>query len=164
MKTWVKVAVGAGVVVVLSYCRLYGSPEPQERGDGSDREGFKVVVTVEDPPEDLRPGLSATAKITTATRSHALSVPIQALTVRSRADLEQQPEKGSVQAAAPQNDASKKKDDEVQGVFVVRNKKVEFVGDEILTGSYKVLRTIKPGASVKIDNSAPKKEEEEGSS
>jgi HlyD family secretion protein len=36
-------------------------------------------------------------------------------------------------------------------------------GDEIITGSYKVLRTLKPGASVKIDNSAPKKAEEEGS-
>jgi HlyD family secretion protein len=33
-------------------------------------------------------------------------------------------------------------------------------GDEIVTGSYKVLRTMKPNASVKVDNSAPKKEEE----
>jgi len=32
-------------------------------------------------------------------------------------------------------------------------------GDEIVTGSYKVLRTVKPGTSVKIDNSAAKKEE-----
>jgi HlyD family secretion protein len=33
-------------------------------------------------------------------------------------------------------------------------------GDEIITGSYKVLRTLKNGASVKVDNSAPKKEDE----
>jgi HlyD family secretion protein len=33
--------------------------------------------------------------------------------------------------------------------------------DEIVTGSYKVLRTLKPGANVKINNEAPKKEEEE---
>ena len=33
-------------------------------------------------------------------------------------------------------------------------------GDEIVTGSYKVLRTLRPGASVKVDNTAPKKEEE----
>jgi len=32
-------------------------------------------------------------------------------------------------------------------------------GEEIVTGSYKVLRTMKPGTSVKVDNSAPKKEE-----
>jgi HlyD family secretion protein len=160
--------------------RSTGLSTSQQTTASQEAKDFKVVVTVQDPPEDLRPGLSATAKITTATRSHALSLPIQALTVRSRTALEQHPEKGSVQAAAPQNDSSKKKDDDLQGVFVVRNKKVEFVpvetgvagttdievlkglkdGDEVLTGSYKVLRTIKPGASVKIDNSAPKKEEE----
>ena len=33
-------------------------------------------------------------------------------------------------------------------------------GDEIVTGSYKVLRTLRPGTSVKVDNSAPKKEDE----
>ena len=33
-------------------------------------------------------------------------------------------------------------------------------GDEIVTGSYKVLRTLRPGASVKVDNTAPKKEDE----
>ena len=33
-------------------------------------------------------------------------------------------------------------------------------GDEVITGSYKVLRTLKPGTSVKIDNSTPSKEEE----
>src|SRR5262249_44628665 len=101
-------------------------------------------------------------------------------------ELEQKPTgKGSVQAAAPANDSAKdkSKDEEVQGVFVVSKGKAEFVpvstgiagntdievlqgvkpGDEIVTGSYKVLRTMKPGASVKVDNSAPKKEEEEGS-
>ncbi len=33
-------------------------------------------------------------------------------------------------------------------------------GDEVITGSYKVLRTLRPGSTVKIDNSVPKKEEE----
>jgi len=140
-----------------------------------------VVVTLQDPPEDLRPGLSTTAKITTATRSNVVTIPIQALTIRREEDLEAaSAEKGSVQAAAPQKDASKnKKESEVQGVFVIRDKKAQFVpvqtgitgttyievlsgltqGDEIVTGSYKVLRTVKPGTSVKIDNSAAKKEE-----
>jgi HlyD family secretion protein len=83
-----------------------------------------------------------------------------------------------VQAAAPV-DAAKQKE-EIQGVFVVRNKKAEFVpvetgisgttdievikgvqeGSEVITGSYKVLRTLKPGTSVKIDNTTPKKEDE----
>jgi HlyD family secretion protein len=134
---------------------------------------------------DLRPGLSTTAKITTATRSNALALPIQALTLRTKAQIEQQTNTpGSVHAAAPVANevASKgKKDDNVQGVFVIRNKKALFIpvatgitgttdlevldglkeGDEVITGSYKVLRTLRPGSTVKIDNSAPKKEEEE---
>ena len=87
-----------------------------------------------------------------------------------------------MQAAAPTKDPAKDKE-EVQGVFVLRNHKAEFVpvdtgvagttdievikglkeGDEIVTGSYKVLRTLRPGSSVKVDNAAPKKEEESSS-
>jgi HlyD family secretion protein len=159
--------------------RSTGVATSQSTSASQEAKDFKVVVTLSDPPEDLRPGLSTTAKITTATRSNVVTIPIQALTIRRQEDLETS-EKGSVQAAAPQKDAPKdKKNDEIQGVFVIRNKKAEFVpvqtgvagttdievlsglkdGDEIVTGSYKVLRTMKPGTSVKIDNSAPKKEE-----
>jgi HlyD family secretion protein len=160
--------------------RSTGVATSQQASASQEAKDFKVVVTLQDPPEDLRPGLSTTAKITTARRSKVVTIPIQALTIRREADLEAaNAEKGSVQAAAPQKDTSKgKSEDEVQGVFVVRNKKAEFVpvqtgvtgttdievlsglkeGDEIVTGSYKILRTMKPGASVKIDNSAKKEE------
>jgi len=165
--------------------RSTGVSTSQTESSSQEAKDFKVVVTLLDPPENLRPGLSTTAKITTATRSNALTIPIQALTVRRQADLVPITEKkGSVQAAAPAPVLSKNKDkdkDEIQGVFVIRNHKAEFVqletgiagttdievvkglkdGDEIVTGSYKVLRTLRPGASVKIDNSAPKKAEEE---
>lgn len=167
--------------------RSTGLATSQQTTASQEAKDFKVVVTLQTPPDNLRPGLSATAKITTATRSNALTIPIQALTVRRQADLEQKSsDKGSVEAAAPQKAASKDKDkdkDDIQGVFVIRNHKAEFVpvntgiagtteievlnglkeGDEIVTGSYKVLRTLRPGASVKVDNTAPKKEEEEGS-
>ena len=159
--------------------RSTGVSTSQATSTSEEAKDFKVVVTLADPPQDLRPGLSTTAKITTATRNSIVSVPIQALTVRTRADLAPKDSaKGSVQAAAPVDSAKQK--EEIQGVFVIRNKKAEFVpvetgisgttdievikgvqeGDEIITGSYKVLRTLKPGTSVKIDNSAPKKEEE----
>ena len=138
---------------------------------------FKVVVTLADPPENLRPGLSATAKITTATQKNALAIPIQAITIRQRGDLEKKgkKDKDSVQAASPQLNPAQAKE-ELQGVFVIRNKNAEFVpvetgvtgttdievtkglkeGDEIVTGSYKVLRTLRNGAAIKVDNSAPK--------
>src|SRR6266704_2369614 len=144
--------------------RSTGVSTSQQTSASQEAKDFKVVVTLQDPPEDLRPGLSATAKITTATRSQALTIPIQALTIRRQADLESKTENGAVQAAGPQNAASKQKDkykdkEEIQGVFVIRNGKAEYVpivagitgttdieilkglreGDEIVTGSYKVL-------------------------
>ncbi len=164
--------------------RSTGVSTSQQTSASQEAKDFKVVVTLQDAPENLRPGLSATAKITTATRSHVLTVPIQALTVRTRADLKASgTDKDAVQAAAPPKETSKPTvadKDEIQGVFVIRNRKAEFVpvdtgitgttdievlsglkaDDEIITGSYKVLRTLRPGTSVKIDNTAPKKEDE----
>jgi len=164
--------------------RSTGVSTSQSEAASQEAKDFKVVVTLQDPPQDLRPGLSATAKITTATRNAALTIPIQALTVRREADLqEDKNEKGSVQAATKPQISKQDEKKEIQGVFVIRNHKAQFVtvqtgiagttdievlsglkqGDEIVTGSYKVLRTLRPGTSVKIDNSAPKKEEDENS-
>ena len=163
--------------------RSTGVSTSQSNIASQEAKDFKVVVTLTDPPENLRPGLSTTAKITTATRKETLAIPIQALTVRQRGDLEKKDDKkkdkSSVQAASPQLTPAQQKE-ELQGVFVIRNKKAEFIpvetgitgttdievtkglkeGDEIVTGSYKVLRTLRNGAAIKVDNSAPKKEEE----
>src|SRR6202161_1987533 len=77
------------------------SPAPQSTAS-EEAKDFKVVVTVTDPPPDLRPGLSTTAKITTAARSGVLSIPIQALSVRTQAQLDlEKSTPGSVHAAAP---------------------------------------------------------------
>jgi HlyD family secretion protein len=43
---------------------------------------FKVVITLDEQVPDVRPGFTATAEITTATRKNVVAVPIQALTVR----------------------------------------------------------------------------------
>jgi HlyD family secretion protein len=162
--------------------RSTGVATSQAASTSEEAKDFKVVVTLTDPPTDLRPGLSSTAKITTAIRSSVLGVPIQAITVRTRADLmpKDAGKSNNVEAATSAPAEAAKQKEEVQGVFVIRNKKTEFVpvetgisgttdieitkglkeGDEVITGSYKILRTVKPGTSVKVDNSAPKKEEE----
>jgi len=81
--------------------RSTGVATSQASSTSEEAKDFKVVVTLTDPPPDLRPGLSSTAKIITATRSNTLSVPIQALTVRTQADLAPKDAgKNSVQAAA----------------------------------------------------------------
>src|SRR6202789_1374549 len=110
--------------------RSTGVATSQATSTSQEAKDFKVVVTLTDPPPDLRPGLSATAKITTATRASALAIPIHALTVRTQADLiskDKNASKSSVEAAnsAP-TDPSKVKEKN-QGVFVIRNKKAEFV-------------------------------------
>jgi HlyD family secretion protein len=168
--------------------RSTGVATAQQTTTSEEAKDFKVVVTLTDSPPDLRPGLSTTAKIMTASRGSVLAIPIQALSVRSKTQLAQeQAAPGAVHAAAPvSKDASKDKDyakdqkDDVPGVFVIRKKKAEFVpvttgiagtsdievvnglqeGDEVITGSYKILRTLRSGSSVKVDNSVPKKEDE----
>jgi len=149
------------------------------------------VVTLEAPPENLRPGLSTTAKIKTAEKKNVIAIPIQALAVRTRKDLDEAAKSGkkggssSVTLAAPPPAAvtGDPKKDEVQGVFVVHGKQAVFkpvdtgiagvtdievteglqAGDEIVVGSYKALRTLKPQAAVKVDNSAPKKPDDQQS-
>jgi HlyD family secretion protein len=145
---------------------------------------FKVVVTIDNPPLALRPGLSSSAKIQTDHKNGVLTIPIQALAVRTQKDLrEAEKDRGgnnvTLAASKPPavGDAQQKLD--IQGVFVVRGKKAEFVpvqtgitgvtdieitsglkdGDEIVIGNYKALRTLRPGASVKVDNSTPKRED-----
>ncbi len=159
--------------------RSTGVSTAQSTSSSQEAKDFKVVVTIENPPANLLPGLSTTARITTASRNNALAIPIQALTIRQKGDLTPENKgKDAVKAAAPASADSK---EELQGVFVLRNKKeATFVpvttgisgttdieitgglkeGDEIVTGSYKVLRTLRNGVSVKVDNtSGPKKED-----
>jgi HlyD family secretion protein len=134
---------------------------------------FKVVVTLSDPPARLRPGLSCTAKITTAVAKNAISIPIQAVVQRLPSDLET-PKPGTAEASGPsptRPDAITKQP--IQGVFVIRAGKAVFVpvktgvsgtdrievtsglqpGDQVITGPYKALRTIRNHAAIKVDNS-----------
>ena len=158
--------------------RSTGVAASQSAISSQEAKDFKVVVALDNPPDEIRPGLSCTAKITTATRPNVLSIPIQALTVRQKGDLEKKPEgKSAVQAASTKPDpaAEKAKKEEIQGVFVISGDKAVFrkvdtgitgatdievlsglkEGDEIITGTYQVIRTIRNEAQVKVDNKTP---------
>jgi len=168
--------------------RSSGLATTQSTTSTQEAKDFKVVVRLDSPPENLRPGLSTTAKIKTAEKKGVVAIPIQALAVRTRKDLEDaaknakgRGESGVTLAAPPPAAAGDPKKDEIQGVFVINGKKAFFrpvetgitgvtdievtkglqVGDEIVVGSYKALRTLKPEASIKIDNSAPKKPQDD---
>jgi len=129
----------------------------------------------------VRAGLSTTAKIETAQKKNVLTIPIQALAERTQEELDDaaNSKDANVTLAASKTSTSSAAKTSIQGAFIVRRDKAQFVrvqtgitgvsdievtgglqeGDEIVTGSYKALRTLKPGAAIKIDNNAAKTEE-----
>ena len=134
---------------------------------------FDVEITLANPPSDIRPDLSCTARVVTDTRDGVLAVPIIALTVR---DHERVPNES---VPAPPEDSLKKKfkKRETEGVFVVRDGiatfrpvRVGIAGDEyfevrdgvregetIVAGTYQAIRELKDGTKVKAA-----KDEEKG--
>src|SRR5260370_35926128 len=73
--------------------RSSGLATTQTTTGTQEAQDFKEVVTLDNPPAGLRPGLSTTAKMRTAERKNLLASPIQALTVRTRKDLEESAKK-----------------------------------------------------------------------
>ena len=158
--------------------RSTGVATSQSTTGTEEAKDFKVVVTLDDPSNDLRPGLSCTAKVTTAHKPDVLSLPIQALTMHDSAN-DNAKNSGSVQAATvPTNGAAKS--NPVQGVFVVEKDshgrlRAKFVpvttgitgatdievltglneGQEVVTGPYKTLRDLKGGSLLKRDTATP---------
>ena len=159
--------------------RTTGISTTQSTTGTEEAKDFKVVVTL-DPVDgtqldELRPGLSTTAKITTANKPNALTIPIQALVQRSvEAEKLLAANNGKpATTTAPSGTTAKPK--LVQGVYLAKTNRgkirVEFTpvttgitgatdievltglkaGDEIVTGRYKILRSLKSGIAVKRD-------------
>jgi len=130
---------------------------------------FKVEVTLKDPPATLRPGLNATAEITTARKDNVLAIPIQAVVVRAINKEGKVMDPTALQASESDPAAPPEKGQEKEGVFVISAGKASFRpvktgivgeteieigdgikdGEEIVTGSYKTLRTLRDQAKVK---------------
>ena len=145
--------------------RSSGVATSQSTSGTEEAKDFKVVVTLDTPSDELRPGLSTTAKITTAHENNTLSIPIQALTMYTP-DQSGTPHVANVSTNAPAIQPQ-------QGVYLVRMDKGKlravFVpvttgitgttdiqvtsglkqGDEIVVGPYKTIRNLKSGAPIK---------------
>lgn len=163
--------------------RSSGAVASSSATSSSEAKDFKVVVALDSPPEAIRPGLSCTVKITTATHEDVLHVPIQALTVRQKGDLEEiqkERDRKARKQPAPRPDpnapidleAQKASREEVVGVFVIENGVAEFrpvetgisgatnveitkgldAGQEVIIGGYQVIRTLRPGTKVTVNN------------
>ena len=157
--------------------RSSGQVASSSATSSTEAKDFKVVVALDNPPDEIRPGLSCTAKIVTATRHDVLNIPIQALTVRQKGDLEDATQSAKDKqkdgGQAPIDLAAQKvRKEEITGVFVIVNQKAEFrkvetgitgstdievlkglqPGEQIAIGSYQAIRTMRPGVKVKVDN------------
>jgi len=130
---------------------------------------FKVTIELRDIGDDvrakLRPGMSATATITTKTKTNVIAVPLQAIVEKAPPA----PSPGSsIASSAPTPVGEKPK--EQKGVYILeKNNKVKFLdvvtgitgesdieivsglqaGTEVITGPSRVLKTLKDGTSVK---------------
>ncbi len=156
------------------------SPIQSSSSTQQEAKDFKVIVTLKNPSSKIRPGMSCTGDIVTETRRNVLVMPIQALTVRDvqvdkngnyqQPDINKRKPGSSVPAIAQKGKDGKK---ELEGVFVIdKNNMARFrpiktgisgeseieilgslkEGEEIISGSFQTLRTIKDGTVVKTDN------------
>jgi len=137
-----------------------GSSALQKVTSSEESRDFKVIITLENPPESLKPGLSATTDIITAEKTDVLAIPISALVLREKEDEEEE-----------------KKDEQEEGVYVVEKNRAKFFpvekgimgemmieittgleeGQDIVVGPYSALRQLKDDILIKAEE---KKKEE----
>ncbi len=145
---------------------------------GNQPKDFKVTITVKSPPPNLRPGLNATAEITTARREKVLAVPVQAVVVREvnkEGKVVDPDAMGGGGGAERQGNTvtqmAREKGVEKDGVFIVDGEKARFKpvktgimgatdievheglgdGQMIVIGSYRTLRNLKDDARIKTE-------------
>ena len=144
---------------------------------------FLVTVLVSDTHEALRPGMTATVEIITAEHVDALNVPIQAIVSRTEAELAEKAgdEEDEEEKKPKRKRSEKEEEEEIEGVFIVdENDQAQFVpvttgiadelsievtgdleeGQKIVSGPYKVLRKLKNGEDLEVDEEETEETEE----
>ena len=156
-----------GIVTEIGHSAVI-SPESSQQAGANTETDYQVVIQLSTPPTTLRPDLSATADVITATRAQALAIPIVALTVRERSDIDEPPaESPEARAAAA---AIEPEDEDQEGVFVLQEGKAVFrpvdigiagneyfevvvgleEGDTVVSGPYEVVRELENDQEVTV--------------
>jgi HlyD family secretion protein len=137
---------------------------------------FEIKVVFDHNVPQVRPGMTADVEIETGTHTKVLTVPIQAVVVRTQRELDRAARGGKAvkrKAASlgAEDDTIGRKDKEITGLFVVKDNVARFVpvrggmtsetmievtgdvheGDQVVAGPYKALRELKPGGKVRKD-------------
>lgn len=145
---------------------------------------FLVKVTLDEALEELRPGFTCTAQITTATRQNVTAVPIQAMAVRdviydASGNIVRPParEGGAPAPTTPVELEPGQTRKETEGVFVIDNGRAVFMpvktgiagdryfevldglqpGAQVVTGPFNSVRDLQDGDEVRLDEPAKKK-------
>jgi len=133
---------------------------------GSEAINFKVKIRVVNPPETIRPGFSVTADILTGRKESATAIPIQALVVRDVPKKDGKPVTGSTGRSQTEEGvyvikagklAFEKVETGLAGELMIEIKNGPKVGEEIVTGPFKVLRQVKEGDRVIVEKEGGKK-------
>lgn len=146
------------------------APSTRGMSQQSQAVDFEVVITLDNPPPAIRPDLSATAEVITDQRSGALAIPIIALTVRERDDLEPLDDELSADQRAAVTALLDEGEQDIEGVFVIRDGKARFTpvrvgitgrnhfevlsglteGDSVAAGPYEAVRGLNDGDAVRV--------------
>ncbi len=152
-------------------------------GGSEGQTNFEVQVVFDHTVPAVRPGMTADVEIETGTHPKARAVPIQAVVIRTDRELERANRKGGerrarrAEANAAEDDTAGRKEQEITGIFVVKNDVATFVpvragiasetmieisgdvkeGDLVVSGPYKALRELKPGVKVKREAAGGKR-------
>jgi len=151
-------------------------------GTQEEATSFIVKVFVDSPHAVLKPGMTATVEIQTAVHDSVLNVPIQAVASRTPSSLEpvKKGEKEDDGEPAKTRRSGREEEKEIEGVFAVVGDTVTFVpvvtgiaddlsievagelevGQKVVSGPYKVLRTLRGGDAVKVEEGSKKSDED----
>ncbi len=151
------------------------------KGLGTQEEvvNFEVKIRILDSDVLLKPGMSCNVEIMTETRNNVLAVPIQAVTIRGLEKEKKEQKEAEEEFVTMENKKDQIDTKALEGVFIVKDGKVEFVkvktgisddtyieiinglkGDEeVVTGSYRAIsRELKDGSRVRVENKKAKTE------
>lgn len=172
-----------GRVSEISHSSTRNPEATQQQGGASQQSvDYEIVIQLDNPPATLRSDLSATADVVTATRKNVLSIPIIALTVREKGNVKALPTEDKKAKAAGET-AERDKNDDQEGVFVLKDGKAHFVQvrtgitgrehfevisgltarDTVVAGPYDAIRSLEEGKVLRPMSDKPGKPSKEKS-
>ena len=159
--------------------QIGNSPKATGFGGSDQITNFMVKILILDEVQNIKPGMTASVDITTDYREDIIKVPAGAVVMRPEGTGEDEDSKNnsnsdSLEIEEEESDNDRKNKEDIDGIFIAENSEAKFIAvqtgtrdqqyveitsglsenDSVITGSYRILRTIKHGDP--IDPQKPK--------